>query len=138
MFLTTALSSGLVTDDTLNGTKGRDSLCARGVGDSLFGHRDDDALRGGRGNDLLLPDRGNDIVRGLHGFDILSYGTNRRGVIVNLRQGRVYERTPTTDVDLFFGVETFAGGGRHGNDWLLGNGDTTRPNKFFGHAGHDA
>jgi len=73
------LSRTGVTDDSIFGLQGADTLLSYGGVDILFGGADDDLLLGGNLADWLYGDGGNDTLYGEDGWDIL-YADNEADI----------------------------------------------------------
>ena len=125
------LSQPGITDDSLFGLQGADTLLSYGGVDVLFGGTGDDLLYSGNLADWLYGDGGNDTLYGEDGWDVL-YADNEAGIdgdddtsrnlLIGGAGGNVLIGSRGRDT-LFGGddQDSLAGGG--GADWLqAGNG----------------
>jgi hypothetical protein len=63
---------GTTSNDTINGSSGRDCIIAKGGQDTINGNGGDDLISGGAGDDIINGGPGNDLVFGGAGQDRLS------------------------------------------------------------------
>lgn len=117
-----------MTDDSLFGLEGSDTLLSHGGVDILFGGAGADLLYGGDLADWLYGDGGNDTLQGENGWDVL-YADNKAGIAGDDETSRNL-LLGGAGGDLLFGsrgVDTLYGGddddfltGGQGADWLHG------------------
>ncbi|HIK30541.1 MAG TPA: right-handed parallel beta-helix repeat-containing protein [Oscillatoriales cyanobacterium M59_W2019_021] len=115
---------GTITDDTVSGLAGSDSLVGFQGNDSLYGNLDDDLIFGGQGIDILFGGQGNDSVFG--GVDPDNIAGEVGDDIVNGNKGN----------DFIFGgtgLDSLFGG--QGDDIIQGEDDS---DLIFGDLGNDS
>ena len=125
------LSSPGVTDDSLAGLAGNDTLLGFGGVDQLSGGEGNDSLNGGDLADDLQGDAGNDTLLGGNGWDVL-WADGQTGTSKDNSAARNLLRGEAGDDVLRGGLgrDTLEGGdgqdilnGGGGADWLLGGND---------------
>ena len=106
------------------GGSGNDVLWGQAGDDLLMGGPGDDVLAGFDGADRLDGGPGSDTLDGGTGVDLVTYGSRRADVTVDLRTGR---GGAEGELDSIRGFEDVTGG--HGSDRLRGDGG---PNVIYG------
>jgi len=133
------LQSSLTIPGELLGGAGQDQLYGGSAKDTLWGGADWDILVGGGGADQLFGEAGEDwliggpgadTLNGGDGFDLASYLTASKGVLINLTTG---QRTGEASGDIYESIEQIEGSSYA--DTLFGSADH---DVFSGAEGNDS
>lgn len=108
-------------NDTINAKGGNDIVCAQGGNDTIDGGSGNDAIYAGNGNDVVNGGTGDDLLRGQNGNDVVNGGAGRDNVHGNNGNDTVNGGDGNDYVSGQDGKDTVTGGA--GNDTLNGGGE---------------